>query len=385
MLSDFTSDRAVEQRSVMSAAEAEEFTAALGQVFSGGWRLIAHAHRQGIPRALGLTTEQWVMSRLGGYAKLPLSERREAVAELGAGGLSQREIAGVLGVGAMTVNRVLRVPNGTDEDEKSRGDGVFVEATASNGTADSDQAFIEDTSAIVTLDALFADADAVDMARAEPTLPPFAEVWLGEVHPVNAILPDLPPDELQGLADSIAKSGLRHPIMLDQDGVLLDGRQRLRACAMTGVEPRFDVLPEGQDSVAYICSVNLYNTYILPGRRMMIEVLAAKMILPDFDARSDREISAYLHLPEGQIARCRFIMTYAPDRVDSVIGGWMSFSEALAEADEQRKAQGRERDAARVAAERLATLRRKASYVIDDIEEGRLTVEMAWAAWQARP
>ena len=70
------------RRRRMKPADAEEFTQSLGQIFSGSWRQIAWAQKQGIPKALGLTTEQWVRDRLGGYVKMSIEDRREAVAKL---------------------------------------------------------------------------------------------------------------------------------------------------------------------------------------------------------------------------------------------------------------------------------------------------------------
>ncbi|KKL67014.1 hypothetical protein LCGC14_2139190, partial [marine sediment metagenome] len=51
------------------------------------------------------TTEEWVRDRLGGYVRLSIEERREAVAELTEGdeGLSNREAATILGVDEGTV------------------------------------------------------------------------------------------------------------------------------------------------------------------------------------------------------------------------------------------------------------------------------------------
>jgi transposase len=103
----------------MTPADAEEFTQSLGQIVAGSWRQIALAKRLGVPKALGLTTEKWVSDRLGGYVKTSISERREAVKELTAEGLSQREIGEVLGVDPMTVNRDLRrVANATEGEEE---------------------------------------------------------------------------------------------------------------------------------------------------------------------------------------------------------------------------------------------------------------------------
>lgn len=118
---------------VISREEAEEFTQALGQVLGGGWRLIFHAYRQGIPAALGLTTRDWAEQRLGGYIRLPIEERREAVAELTEGeGLSTREAAEVLGVGKSTVERDKQGgPNGaTEESEQIE----LAESAGPNGT-----------------------------------------------------------------------------------------------------------------------------------------------------------------------------------------------------------------------------------------------------------
>lgn len=98
----------------MDPVDAEEYTQALGQIGSGWWRQIALGQRLGVPAALGLTTDEWVTSRLGGYIRLSIPERREAAKELttpvdeGGQGMSQREAAAVLGVHHKTVGKDLR-------------------------------------------------------------------------------------------------------------------------------------------------------------------------------------------------------------------------------------------------------------------------------------
>lgn len=91
----------------MRSEDAEEYTQALGQVIAGGWRQIALGQRLGVPKALGLSTGKWVEERLGGYIKLSIEERREAVKELVADGNSQRQVAGILGINQTTVKRDL--------------------------------------------------------------------------------------------------------------------------------------------------------------------------------------------------------------------------------------------------------------------------------------
>jgi N6-adenosine-specific RNA methylase IME4 len=88
---------------------AREYSEALGLIGGGWWRQVAWAHRQGIPAALGMTTREWVTAFVGGWAKLPVGDRREAALELTSGpdALSQRAAADVLGVDRDTVARDL--------------------------------------------------------------------------------------------------------------------------------------------------------------------------------------------------------------------------------------------------------------------------------------
>lgn len=95
----------------MRPEDAEEYTQALGQVVAGSWRQVALGKRLGVPQALGISTEDWVEHRLGGYIRMSIPERREAVKELtapvedGGAGMSTREAAEVLGVNQSTVVR----------------------------------------------------------------------------------------------------------------------------------------------------------------------------------------------------------------------------------------------------------------------------------------
>ena len=87
----------------LTAEQAEEYTQSLGQIFAGSYRQVLWAKQQGIPQALSLTVEEWVNERLGGYVRMQVEERREAVKNLTDDGLSLREIAEVTGVSHQTV------------------------------------------------------------------------------------------------------------------------------------------------------------------------------------------------------------------------------------------------------------------------------------------
>ncbi|MBI3694904.1 MAG: ParB N-terminal domain-containing protein, partial [Acidobacteria bacterium] len=61
-----------------------------------------------------------------------------------------------------------------------------------------------------------------------------------EVHPIASLFPLIEGPEFDELVEDIRQNGLRTPLLLHADGRILDGRNRLRACLVAGVEPRFE-------------------------------------------------------------------------------------------------------------------------------------------------
>ena len=54
-------------------------------------------------------------------------------------------------------------------------------------------------------------------------------------------VPDIPKEEYEALKNSIKEKDLHLPIIINQNGILLDGHHRYRACTELGIEPRFEV------------------------------------------------------------------------------------------------------------------------------------------------
>jgi ParB-like chromosome segregation protein Spo0J len=92
------------------------------------------------------------------------------------------------------------------------------------------------------------------------------------VHPAAEIFPLLAGKEAADLAADIKANGLKEPIVLTADRLLLDGRNRLAACNATGTEPRFETWDGVGSPVDYVVSKNLRRRHLDVGQRAMIAV-----------------------------------------------------------------------------------------------------------------
>lgn len=89
-----------------------------------------------------------------------------------------------------------------------------------------------------------------------------------EPHELSLAFPEMPAEQYRRFAESIRSNGLNNPIVLFE-GKILDGRHRYRACAETGVRPRFREFREGDeteashgDPVAYVQSENAARRHL---------------------------------------------------------------------------------------------------------------------------
>jgi ParB-like chromosome segregation protein Spo0J len=81
-------------------------------------------------------------------------------------------------------------------------------------------------------------------------------------HEVAGIFPMMGEDELQDLADDIAKHGLREPICVDVENRIVDGRNRYVACKRVGAEMRFFDAPAERSLVEFVLSLNLRRWHL---------------------------------------------------------------------------------------------------------------------------
>lgn len=198
------------------------------------------------------------------------------------------------------------------------------------------------------------------------------------VHPLADLFPILPDDELTELADDIKANGLIHPLMLDHAGkMLVDGRNRLRACNMAGVEPRFERLAQDVTPAAYIASANLRRRNLTKGQQAM----ALAMIYPETTPGkrtqgSATTLSVSNKVSTARLSQARLVLRHSADElVPLVLSGAISFDKALAEIQQRQQA-------AQSEDEKLSRLGRTRPDLADKVREGELTLD--GAAAQAR-
>lgn len=156
-----------------------------------------------------------------------------------------------------------------------------------------------------------------------------------EVHPVAELFPMLSGAELQEMADSISKEGLLHPCCR-QAGVLLDGRNRVAACKLAGVEPTF-IEYTGDSPVAYIISANLKRRHLDKGQKIALAI----EIRPHFateahqrkrlaKGRGVKHVENHPHVKRGEKSRDQAA------KVVGLSGKLVSDAEAIKAADPRR-------------------------------------------------
>lgn len=190
--------------------------------------------------------------------------------------------------------------------------------------------------------------------------------FTGEIHPYAAVFPMLVEDDLDALAEDIKANGLQSPIVLDDDGVLVDGRNRLAACERAGVIPTFTVL-DG-DPVTFIVSANLQRRDLTAGMKAYYAVAAFQL-----ETLSMREAAKVSGCSAADIAKAAVVARYAPDHFAAVLAGDMKPAIAY------ERATGIKADLDQ-AEKRRAELTEHAPDLLDK----GLTLDEAYAAYQKR-
>lgn len=91
-----------------------------------------------------------------------------------------------------------------------------------------------------------------------------------ELHPAASLFPAMSESEINALADDIERNGLIEPIVL-HEGKILDGRNRLIACGIADVAPRYTEWDgTGGSPTLYAVSRNKLRRHLTPGQLAML-------------------------------------------------------------------------------------------------------------------
>lgn len=134
------------------------------------------------------------------------------------------------------------------------------------------------------------------------------------IHPAADIFPVMDAEAFAKLAEDIRVNGLQEAIWISQEGAILDGRHRYRACQETGVRPRFKFF-EGDDPIAFVLSMNLHRRHLSDDQRAMVAARVAnlKRGRPEENRPSGRfsqvEAAESLNVSERSVRRARIVRT----------------------------------------------------------------------------
>ena len=138
----------------------------------------------------------------------------------------------------------------------------------------------------------------------------------GKVHPVAALFPMMSDEELGELAADIKENGLLTAIVLDEDGTLIDGRNRSAACELAGIKPIYEQL-NGPDPVAFIMSSNDRRRHMKLGQRAMIAAKVRALMNNSSTTRAAYDRGEFK--PEMGVARARTASLQAVYDLDNII------------------------------------------------------------------
>ena len=119
-------------------------------------------------------------------------------------------------------------------------------------------------------------------------------------HPYANLFPLMSSAELRELATDIKANGQQEPILLYED-LILDGRNRYRACKLAGVEPKTEQWVGKGSALDYVVSLNLHRRHLSEVQKVTIALQLKEQVsaeshirkvqyLKQFEAESSENI-----------------------------------------------------------------------------------------------
>jgi hypothetical protein len=208
-----------------------------------------------------------------------------------------------------------------------------------------------------------------------------------QVHPAADIFPMLDDEALAELAEDIKENGLRVPIVVDSNGIVIDGRNRLAACKMAEVEPSFQTY-DG-DPLSFIISANIQRRHLNAGQRAM----ATAMVHPDLEKGGPNNASRFreafddeskFRTFQNNLSRARAVLKHGGEELARSVMDGRSLDEAYREAITRRDENDKKKKSDTETREKLSDLKSKAPDLAELVIEERMPLPEALAAYDAR-
>jgi hypothetical protein len=175
-----------------------------------------------------------------------------------------------------------------------------------------------------------------------------------QIHPLAQLFPPLTGKRFDELVADIKAKGLMNPIVR-LNGVILDGSNRLRACKVAGVEPKFvafHLLNLKCSPEEYIWSSNIERRQLTADQRTVLafnwakalreqarekQKLGGKNKTPQAEAiRTRAAIAQRAQVSEHKVAQLERVKKNAPQLVKKVASGTVKLKDAAKVADKKR-------------------------------------------------
>jgi hypothetical protein len=178
------------------------------------------------------------------------------------------------------------------------------------------------------------------------------EGWPGEIHPVADLFPLISGEEFANLVADIKQRGLLEPVWLTPDGVLLDGRNRARACQAAGVNIATRIYT-GSDPIGFVVSLNLTRRHLTTGQRAMLALEVEQLIaettrpgrpwtenlivadrrqLDSRDHKSSEQAGQITGTSGRAVSRAKRVAAVSPELAEKVKAGTLALNKAEAQA-----------------------------------------------------
>lgn len=207
-------------------------------------------------------------------------------------------------------------------------------------------------------------------------------------HPVAELFPLMEGDEFETLVNDICANGLLEPIWVHpDDGSIVDGRNRYRACIKAQVKPKTRKWSGTGSLVGFVVSVNLHRRHLTASQRAVVGtemlplleaeakvrqatsgpgVYGGKPLSPILDeavsGRSDAQAAKTVGVSRGYVAAGKKIKEERPALYEEVRAGKKTIPQAMKELAKVQKA-----DALQSAQTSISTAARKGISEVCDI------------------